>query len=153
MRIVSLARLFLHGMYKRPQNIGFENCLCIVVASVCFWAFPNNLTSALLLVLCIMEVPGHIMSGIVSKKHISSKGKKTIYNPGLATTVFGFLPLAVYAIKEMAENGILVSQILGGIGLGIVMLLGCVLLPDRIFMSKESPYVFTHGCGYFDKFL
>lgn len=130
-----------------------ENFLCIAVSSICFWVFPNNLTSALLLVLCTLEVPGHIISGVVSKKHLATKGKKTIYNPGLATTILGFLPLAVYGIMKMTENGILISQILGGIGLGIAMLLGCVLLPDRIFMSKESPYVFTHGYGYFNKFL
>lgn len=51
--------------------------------------------------LCFAEVYGHLSGGIFSYNYVKAKGKKTIYNPGLFTTVFGYLPIAVLWIISL----------------------------------------------------
>lgn len=130
-----------------------ENFLGITVTMIYFWFFPNNKTVIACLMICIVEVPGHLMTGKKMKEHLKGKGKRTWYNPGLATTLLGFLPTAIYMVVMIAMNGASLLDFVFGILLGIVSMQLCIKLPDKVFMDKNSPYVYTEGYGYFDKFL
>lgn len=104
--------------------------------------------------LCLAELYGHISGGIYSYKRFKSQGKKTIYNPGLFTALFGYLPimagLVVALCLEMPPE--LYEYI---IVLPCSLTLGIIALPlvEKICKNKNSPYAYDWGNGYFDKFI
>ena len=106
------------------------------------------------LFLCLAELFGHISGGIFAYKRFRDKGKRTIYNPGLFTAVFGYLPIAAeIAVCLFTSDrpslweipvGLICSVLLGAFSLKIV---------ESICKSKDTPYAYTWGDGYFAKFL
>lgn len=130
-----------------------ENFLGVVSALICFWFFPNTYTATAYLLVCLIEIPGHIVIGYKMKQQLAVKGKRTIYNPGLASVICGFLPLAVYIIVHLVTSGAGLWQIVGGFVLGLVLVTVCIRVPDKVFMDKNSSYVFPADYGYFNKFL
>lgn len=105
------------------------------------------------LFLCVAEILGHTKGGVFSYKTFKAKGKKTIYNPGLFTTVFGYLPVAVALIISFVLEisplwwewivGVACGMVLGGLSLN---------LPEKLTKNKETPYAYDWGDGYFAKF-
>lgn len=104
--------------------------------------------------LCSAEIFGHTSGGIFVLKMFKNKGKKTIYNPGLFTTVFGYLPLAVLLIYSLCveQSPTLLEGLLF---LPCSIVLGFIALPlaEKICKSKDTPYPYDWGNGYFDKYL
>jgi len=106
------------------------------------------------LFLCCAELFGHFYGGVFSYKRFKSKGKKTIYNPGLFTTVFGYLPIAAAIIAVLfTSNRPSIGESL--IGLACSVLLGAFSLKivENICKNKDTPYGYTWGNGYYEKFL
>ncbi len=98
----------------------------------------------------IAEVFVHTANGFFAKKHF--KGKRTIYNPGLATSLFGFLPLAIGYIISFVEKTptwqeLVFSFLLCG-ALGII----CIPVTERLFKNKDTKFPYDWGKGYFKKF-
>lgn len=104
--------------------------------------------------LCCAELFGHLSGGIFAYQRFRSKGKKTIYNPGLFTTLFGYLPILVGIVLSFFTEqtpsilqvviGLICSAALGAFSLKIV---------ERLCMNRNTPYGYTWGEGYFTKYL
>lgn len=106
------------------------------------------------LFLCIAEIFGHTTGGIFAYKKFRSKGKRTIYSPGSFTTWFGYLPIAVgIVISFFVEQPIALWQI--PIALACSVLLGGFSLSgmEKICKDENTPYAYTWGNGYFEKYL
>ncbi|VDG22718.1 HXXEE domain-containing protein [Lactiplantibacillus mudanjiangensis] len=131
-----------------------ENFFGVIACTICFWFFSNTLTVILWFVVCLVEIPGHLVTGIKIKHILESKGKtkRTIYNPGLVSDMLGFLPVAIVMFYNLIRTEISWYQWIEGVILGIVMMLICIQIPDKIFMNKNTRNVYTEGYGYFDKF-
>ena len=85
---------------------------------------------------------------------LQDKGKKTIYNPGLFTTLFGYLPIAIELVISFFTEAapgftdVILAIVCGGIMMGIA-------LPgaEKVFKDKNTPYAYTWGHGYFEKYM
>lgn len=110
-----------------------------------------------LMYFCIAEVISHTLIGIRVYKALKDKGKKTIYNPGSATTYFMFLPAAVGFIYLLAIGVVqpaLIDWLWAAIaGLAAILLL--IVLPEWLFANKKTAWPFTgkYQYGYFKKFV
>ncbi|ETY72597.1 hypothetical protein LFAB_16695 [Lactiplantibacillus fabifermentans T30PCM01] len=131
-----------------------ENFFGVLVATACFWFWPNTVTVIMWFAVCLVEIPGHLVTGIKMRRLLRAQGKvkRTIYNPGLVSDLLGFLPLAIVMLVNLVRTGTTWQQWLGGLALGVVSMLVCIQIPDKLLMNKKSRYVYTNGYGYFDKF-
>lgn len=132
----------------------FTNFIGVMFGIVVLCVGVNPVFLVMQLFLCVVEMFEHTKSGIFSYKRFKEQGKKTIYNPGLFTTVFGYLPVAVAIIVSFSKEaapcwwqwivGIVCGTVLGGISLK---------LPEKLTLDKNSPYAFHWGKGYFKKYV
>lgn len=98
------------------------------------------------------ETVNHTRSGIKMFYRYRSKGKKTIYGPGLITSWFILIPLASAALKWLVTNGATFLQILGGIGIFLGIAVFLILFPFAISIwVKSTEYAFRNR-GYFEKY-
>lgn len=100
----------------------------------------------------IAEVVVHTASGITSKKHFKSKGKKTIYNPGLATSLFGFLPLAIGYIISFTQKAPTGKELLFSFLLCAALAIICIPVTEKLFKNKNTKFPYDWGKGYYAKF-
>lgn len=121
-------------------------CIVLVVGVIPFTAVMQCL-------LCAGEIMAHTKSGFTMKKELASKGKRTIYNPGLFTSLFGYLPLLIgLIISFITENApslleVVLAILFGGILMGI-SLVGM----EKLFKDQDTPYGYDWGNGYFEKY-
>lgn len=104
--------------------------------------------------LCCAELFGHSSGGIFAYKRFRSRGKKTIYNPGLFTAVFGYLPILIgIVVSFFTERAPSILQVM--IGLACSAALGAFSLKgvEKLCKNKNTPYGYTWGDGYFTKYL
>lgn len=105
---------------------------------------------------CLMEVFAHTAFGIKMKNKFRDRGKRTIYNPGYASTMLGFLPIAFgFWYWLMAKKTAVWVDWVAGLAVSIVVFLALIVLPEALFRNEDSPYPFTgkYEFGYFKKFL
>ncbi len=122
-------------------------CFCLVIG-------VTPMLAVMQLLLCFGEMMAHISSGFHIKKMLQDKGKKTIYNPGLFTTLFGYLPIAIELVISFFTEAapgftdVILAIVCGGIMMGIE-------LPgaEKVFKDKNTPYAYTWGHGYFEKYM
>lgn len=70
-----------------------------------------------------------------------NKALKTWYNPGLASVIFLFIPIASYYIYYISVNDLATWTTWGGAVVGFVaFLLGSVILPVQLNKSLDTPY-------------
>lgn len=100
----------------------------------------------------IAEVLVHTLNGLFTKKHFKSKGKKTIYNPGLATTLFGFLPIAIAYIISFAHKMPTFKELLLSFLICIALGVICIPITEKLFKNKNTKFPYNWGKGYFEKF-
>ncbi len=131
----------------------FTNFIGIIFGIVVLCIGVNPIFLVMQLFLCIAEIFGHTKGGIFSYKRFKGDGKRTIYNPGLFTTVFGYLPVAVAIIVSFSTDAPYWWQWLLGIVCGIILGGVSLKLPEKITLNKNSPYAFNWGKGYFKKFV
>lgn len=113
----------------------------------------NSVFSVMQLFLCVAEIFGHAKGGIFSYNKFKKNGKKTIYNPGLCTTVFGYLPVAAaIIISFIVDVSPTWQQWLVGVLCGIVLGALSLKLPEKLTKNKNTSYVYDRGNGYFDKY-
>lgn len=131
----------------------WTNWIGIVFGCFCLIIGVTPMLAVMQLLMCFGEIGAHTKSGFWAKKRFAAQGKKTIYNPGLFTAVFGYLPLAAALIvsffMEEAPNAldIILAFVCGGI-------LMAIALPgaERLCKRPDTPYGYTWGDGYFEKF-
>lgn len=100
----------------------------------------------------VMETIGHTRAGILIYLKYKDKGKKTIYGPGSITSYFGMLPAVIYGIVWLTKNPFEVSNLLGGFGIAIGMIVILILIPFAINIKvKSKTYAFREK-GYFERF-
>lgn len=103
--------------------------------------------------LSVMELVVHIMAGFQMKNRFAGKGKKTIYNPGFATTIGCFLPIFIgYVISFIVERMPTILESVLAIVITLIMARICVQGAERLFISKESKFPYNWGKGYFEKY-
>ncbi len=105
------------------------------------------------LFLCCAEVFGHFSGGVFLYKKFKNRGKRTLYSPGMATTVLGYVPVAVgivasfftEAAPTLAEFALALvcGVVLGGVSLN---------LPEKLLKNENTPYGYTWGDGYLTKY-
>ncbi len=131
----------------------FTNFIGIIFGIVILCVGVKSIFLIMQLFLCVAEILGHTKGGVFSYKRFKSQGKKTIYNPGFFTTLFGYLPVAIAIIVSFIID---VAPIwwhwLVGLASGIVLGALSLKLPEKLTQNTNSPYAYDWGDGYFNKF-
>ena len=101
----------------------------------------------------IVELANHTREGIKMHKCIADKGKRTIYAPGQATSLFPLFPNAIWGIMWLSANVFTWMQILAGIGICIGIAVCLILVPFAINLRIKSQKFAFKDAGYFEKYL
>lgn len=140
--------------YPMSQVTDMITNLSGMITGMLFFFFcPANFSVILFLTICIAELVVHFVTGMKMKKYYAGCGKKSVYNPGWGTVLLGFLPLSIYMIWGLQNSDVTGRDIVIGIVLGIIVMLVEVMSPQVFLTDKNSPYAFTWGKGYFEKFV
>lgn len=129
----------------------FDRCYFRLRCSCC-WCFAVFLCHAVVFMLC-----GNIRSFFrrnLFEKTFKDKGKRTIYSPGMFTTICGYIPIAIGIIVSFfTEEAPTLFAFLLTVVCG--MILGALSLnaPEKLLKSKDTLYGFTWGDGYLSKYL
>lgn len=132
----------------------WTNFIGVIFGCIVLIVGVNPFFAVMQLFLCAAEIFGHTNGGIFLYKKYKSKGKRTIYNPGLFTTVFGYMPVAIALIVSFFKGqaptwwqailALLCGMVLGGFSLKGV---------ENICKDENSPYGYDWGKGYLEKYL
>jgi hypothetical protein len=129
------------------------NCIGIVFGCVVLIVGVTPMFAAMQLLLSCGEIVAHASSGFRIKKLYAAKGKRTIYNPGLFTSVFGFLPIAAGIVYSFfAEQPPTVLDLILALAFGAMLMAVSLPIAERLCRSKDTPFPYDWGNGYFDKF-
>lgn len=100
----------------------------------------------------IAECIHHTRDGIGMYKTYKSRGKKTIYGPGLLNSYYGLLPLSIMAVKWITKNHYTISDFSLGLVVVICFIVLGILIPFAISFKVKSKHFAFRDKGYFDKF-
>lgn len=130
----------------------FTNLIGVIFGCVVLVVGVNAFFCVMQLFLCCAEVFGHFSGGVYLYRQFKSKGKRTLYSPGMATTIFGYIPIAVgIVVSFFTQSAPTVIEFIVAIVCG--MLLGGVSLnlPEKLLKDENTPYAYTWGDGYLSK--
>ncbi len=136
----------LGDMWTNLIGIIFD-CVVLLVGVTPFFCVMK-------IVLCLGEIAGHTKGATFSLKLFKEKGKRTIYNPGLFTTLFGFIPIGIGIIISFFtyQSPTLLEVILAVI-CKLLLAWFAVDKAQKMVEDENSPYPYTWGDGYFEKYL
>lgn len=97
----------------------------------------------------IVETVNHTREGISMYKRYKNKGKRTVYAPGLLTSIFPLLPMAVAGIILLNNNPFTWRDILAGIGISVGIAVFLILIPFGISIKIRSTEFSFKSIGYF----
>ena len=100
----------------------------------------------------IVETVNHTREGISMYKRYKNKGKRTVYAPGLLTSIFPLLPMAVAGIIWLNNNPFTWRDILAGIGISVGIAVFLILIPFGISIKIRSTEFSFKSIGYFKKY-
>lgn len=100
----------------------------------------------------IVETVNHTREGISMYKRYKNKGKRTVYAPGLLTSIFPLLPMAVAGIIWLNNNPFTWWDILAGIGISVGIAVFLILIPFGISIKIRSAEFSFKSIGYFKKY-
>lgn len=125
--------------------------LALAIWATCAGTLPAGVLMGTI-AFCALEGTLHTVFGIAMYAKFKSAGKTTIYGPGSITAYFGFVPLGVIALYQVAGDPI--SGIDWAVAIGILAFIAvlCILVPENILKSRETPYAFKNA-GYFERFM
>ncbi|MGN1444188.1 MAG: HXXEE domain-containing protein [Acutalibacteraceae bacterium] len=130
------------------------NLIGILFGCVALIVGVNPVLALMQFILCCGEVICHTLSGFFIRKMFKAKGKRTIYNPGLFTSLFGYFPIAVcFVYSFINEQTPSLRQIVLAVVFGALLIGFAVQGVEMIFKRKDTPYPYTRGNGYFEKFM
>ena len=102
----------------------------------------------------LFEVFIHVSIGIQDMRIFSEFGMNTLYSPGLVTSLFGFLPVAILIGFELFRKKADRPNIKQWISAVAVMFALCFLLinlPENLLGNKNTSYEFTNR-GFYDQY-
>ena len=137
-----------HPMNQLTDMITVFGAMCFGLGQLVVGAGP-----AILMMTCFFaaaELGMHTMFGYRMLERFRSKGKRTPYNPGLATALLGFLPILVAGVWTLSGMTISGGDILMALGL-VVIFSAITFLPERLIKTSDEDYAFDPG--YYKKFL
>lgn len=114
------------------------------------WGFRKSGGIAVLM-FCCMEVFMHVSIGITDYGRFHQYGEVFMYDPGLITSLFGFLPLAILLVKELFFSGNLpkVKDWIIAVIATMVFAWLLISLPENLLKNENTPYRFTDR-GYYE---
>lgn len=93
----------------------------------------------------------HTILGAATHKKLKSRGMKTIYGPGLATSYLALLPLSVYALRWLTFQTITPADAVTGVLLAAAVIVLLIRIPIIVLGKYQPEYAFTSS-GYFKKY-
>ncbi|MCH3960908.1 MAG: HXXEE domain-containing protein [Solobacterium sp.] len=131
-------------------NFGGVLLGCIVLK---FWGFGKPAGIAIML-FSLFEVFIHVSIGLQDMQIFAPYGMNTLYSPGLITSLFGFLPIAIGIAIQLfrtKEDRPKFRQWIIAIAamFGFCFLL--INLPEDLLGSQNTPYAFTNR-GYYERY-
>jgi hypothetical protein len=134
------------GEKKVPERYPLNANQCLITNV--FLAYPLYLAGILLpniiwlgIAVVLFGMFQIIVHGIVINLRL-----KSLYNPGLASTVFLFWPLGIYYIWYVTTNNLAsTGDFIVGLIVTILAAIVTVLLPLRLMASRESKYPFAEA--------
>lgn len=140
---------------KYPMS-RLTDMVTIVVAEIiylgCLFFYQQTWILMALCGFSLLEVGAHTYFGIAMYHRFKNHGKKTIYNPGMASAYLGFGSLVALMIQNIHHTGATGMDWLLTLIMLLLMALIEVILPERIFRSPQTEFGFTSPM-YFAKFL
>ena len=118
-------------------------------------AFLTNWGTALVMYLPPVFFPDKIWLGltpilfgtmqVVVHGIVNNKMLKTWYNGGLATAIFGHLPIAIFYIKHISENNLATvwDYVIAFVLMVVWYVVGIRIIINKSFESLDSPYPFA----------
>lgn len=100
----------------------------------------------------IGETVVHTIFSIITLIHYKSKGKRTLYSPGLATAWCLLLEVSVYSVYWLTSSGTFVKTDLWGLTFVFFLIVFMIRLPFMISNKfKSTKYAYSE-MGYFEKY-
>ncbi len=131
----------------------WTNLIGVIFGCVVLFVGVTPFFCVMQLFLCCAEVFGHFSGGIFLYRQFRSKGKRTLYSPGMATTIFGYIPIAVgIVISFFTQSAPTVSGFILAIVCGTALGGISLNLPEKLLKNKNTPYGYTWGDGYLSKY-
>ncbi len=132
----------------------WTNLIGVFFGCVVLFVGVNPFFCVMQLFLCCAEVFGHFSGGIFLYRQFHSKGKHTVYSPGMATTLFGYIPIAVgIIISFFTQSAPTVTEFILAVICGMVLGGISLNLPEKILKDENTPYGYTWGDGYLSKYM
>lgn len=126
----------------------------IILGCVILKYFRFNKSSSLaVMFFCFMEVVIHILIGVQDLDIFNQYGARLFYDPGLITSIFGFLPLGIFLLIELFNSKSkpkLKDWIYAIVGTFVFAFL-LINLPEDLLKNEDNQYYFTDR-GYYEKY-
>ncbi|CUQ52293.1 HXXEE domain-containing protein [Hungatella hathewayi] len=100
----------------------------------------------------IAETVNHTREGIGMYQRYKDRGKRSIYAPGLVSSLFLLLPMAIGGIAWMSGSVFTVADVIAGIGISVGIAVCLILLPFAISIKVKSKEFSFKKIGYFKKY-
>lgn len=126
--------------------------LVVGVAVFLKWGARTSIAIAAML-FCALEVFAHTISIKFSLDAFGKLGQTAWYDPGLITTVIGFLPLLIGFIICFVRNKPhpTFRQWLAGVAM-LLVLVGLIFGPEALLKDPQNSYPYPNN-GYYDQFV
>ncbi len=140
-----------------PQNRA-TNMITNLGAEIVFILLTLNATrlevivTVVVIFFGIVETINHAREGVAMYTRYKDRGKHTIYAPGLLTSIFPLLPMAIAGILWLKSNPFDISDILSGIGISVGIAVFLILIPFGISTKVKSKEFSFRSIGYFQKY-
>ncbi len=122
-----LSRYPMSRLTDMVTNVGLQWIPLVYLLLSCVTSLSNAVTLCMML-FCFIEVLAHTCAGFMTLHWYKKDGKKTIYNPGFATSYMMFLPSGIYLAVRL--NNITEKDWLWCVILLVVMMLICIPLSE-----------------------
>lgn len=135
-------------------NIGLVIFPLIFLALALFAGLSAEMAVCIML-FGLLELCAHIAVGIYSFRRYRAAGKRSIYDPGLGTSILLFLPASIYIIFNLPV--LTLGNWIGGIAAMAVMAVFCVPVAETPFKGwvlkqKDDAFAFQSP-KYYAKFV
>ncbi|MCU6735069.1 HXXEE domain-containing protein [Diplocloster agilis] len=149
-----LSRYPMSRLTDMITNVGLQWIPLVYLLLSCVTGL-SNATALCMMLFCFIEVIAHTCAGILTFYWFRKDGKKTVYNPGFATSYMMFLPGGIYLVTRLEK--ITGSDWLWCVILFIIMMLICIPLtetPLKKWVARQEKGMFAFADPkYYDKFV
>lgn len=130
-------------------NLGAE---CVFILLTLNAAHMETTATVVVIFFGIVETFNHSREGIAMYRRYKKKGKHTIYAPGLFTSFFPLLPLAIFGLRWILEASRSFAEIAAGVGIAVGIAVCLILIPFAISTKIKSQRFAFKDIGYFKKY-